>query len=112
MNIVVCNCPPDAAEKIARALVERRLAACVNLIAGVRSFYRWEGELCDDAETTLLIKVTPEGVESLREAIVELHPYSVPEVVVLPVNADQSHQPYVDWVRAEVGPFQPAQSAS
>lgn len=103
MKVVLCNCPPEDAARIGRALVERKLAACVNAIPGVRSFYEWKGQLCDDAETTLLIKVRAEGVDALRQGIRELHPYEVPEVVVLDVDVARSHAPYVEWVRSATG---------
>lgn len=99
MRVVLCNCPPDAAPALAKALVDAGLAACVNLIPGVTSVYRWEGELVEDSETTLLIKVPITKVAALRSAIVDRHPYDVPEIVVLAVDVDQSHQPYVKWVR-------------
>ncbi len=104
MRVVLCNCPPDGAADIARALVERGLAACVNVVPGVRSFYVWDGAVQDDGESTLLIKVAADGVDALREALVELHPYDVPEVVVLTVDAAASHGPYVDWVRGHQPP--------
>lgn len=98
MHVVLCNCPPDQAEAVARAALEARAAACVNLVPGIRSLYHWEGKLCDDAETTLILKTSAERVEALRAVLVEAHPYDVPEVVVLDVNDDASHGPYVDWV--------------
>ncbi|MFN3197425.1 MAG: divalent-cation tolerance protein CutA [Bradymonadia bacterium] len=98
MKIVLCNCPPDAAPTIARAVVEAGVAACVNLIPGVRSIYSWEGEICDDVETTLLIKTSEAQVGALRVALLEAHPYDVPEVVVVDVNDEASHGPYVGWV--------------
>lgn len=100
MRVVLCNCPPAAAEGIARSLVERRLAACVNLIGPVRSVFWWDGAVCDEPEMTLVIKVRDQGVPPMREALVELHPYEVPEVIVLPVDVAASHIPYVEWVRA------------
>ena len=102
MYVVLCNCPPDHAPALARALVDKRLAACVNLIPAVKSIYRWQGEIVDDVETTLLIKSAADP-GALEAAIVELHPYSVPEIVVLPVDATHSHGPYLDWVRAMSG---------
>ncbi len=99
MRVVLCNCPPDAASDLARGLIEDRLAACVNVVPGVRSLYVWEGRVCDDAESTLLIKVRAEGVAALRDAIVARHPYTVPEIVVLGVDVDACFGPYVDWVR-------------
>lgn len=103
MKIVLCNCPPDDAPRIGRVLVQRKLAACVNALPGVRSFYEWKGEICDDPETTLLIKVTADGMPALREALVELHPYEVPEILALDVNVGDSHRPYVDWVGEVIG---------
>ena len=100
MRVVLCNCPPDQAMSIGRTLVERKLAACVNALPAVRSLYVWKGEICDDAETTLLIKAPADRLDALRAAILELHPYEVPEIVVLGVDVDASHGPYVDWVRA------------
>lgn len=70
---------------MARALVERRLAACVNITAGVRSVYRWEDGVADDDEQLLLIKTTDARLEELREELLRLHPYEVPELVVLQI---------------------------
>ena len=100
---MVLSTAPDetTAARIAQALVERRLAACVNVVAGIRSTYRWEGEVRRDDETLLLIKTTRAGVEGLRAAIAELHPYEVPEVVVLPVP--DGSPAYLRWVVENVG---------
>lgn len=103
MVVVLCNAPPDHAERIARELVESRLAACVNLLPGVRSIYRWGGEVCDEVEHTLLIKVSTEGVAALSAHLVASHPYEVPEILVLPVDQAASHAPYLAWVRSETG---------
>lgn len=100
MKVVLSNCPPAAAEGIARALVERRLAACVNIIPGVRSLYWWDGAVQDDTESTLVIKVRAQAVRAMKAALLELHPYDVPEVVVLPVEVADSHGAYVEWVRS------------
>lgn len=100
MRVVLCNTPTEEARPLARALVSGGLAACVNVIPAVTSVYGWKGDLVEDSEATLLIKVAASGVDALRAAIVELHPYEVPEVVVLGVDVEVSHKPYVDWVRA------------
>jgi periplasmic divalent cation tolerance protein len=100
MRLVLCNCPPEAAEGLAEAMVRAGLAACVNLLAPVRSVYVWQGALCREAETTLLLKVPADRLAALRAALVAAHPYDCPEVLVLPVDVEASHGPYVDWVRA------------
>ncbi|MFN8092011.1 MAG: divalent-cation tolerance protein CutA [Vicinamibacteria bacterium] len=89
------------AERVARALVERRLAACVNVVPGVVSTYRWKGEVERDDEHLLVVKTRADRVEALREALVTLHPYELPELVVLPVEA--GHAPYLAWIRESVG---------
>jgi periplasmic divalent cation tolerance protein len=86
----------EDAERIARALVERRLAACVNVVSGVVSVYRWKGEVCRDEERLLVVKTRRERLEALREALVGMHPYEVPELVALPVEA--GHAPYLAWL--------------
>jgi periplasmic divalent cation tolerance protein len=91
----------EEAERIAQRLVEQGLAACVNVLPGVVSFYRWKGRLERDVERLLLIKTRAERFEALREAIVALHPYEVPEIVALPVTA--GHAPYLEWLDAAVG---------
>lgn len=100
MRVILCNCPPAVAADVARALVEQRLAACVNLLPGVRSLYAWQGEICDEAEVTLVIKAPAARLDALREALLRLHPYEVPEIVALAVDVAASHAPYVEWVRA------------
>lgn len=80
-------------------MVQERLAACVNLLAG-RSVYVWDGELQEDDEVTLVLKTSTGMTHALRERLLELHPYDVPEVVVLDVDSSASSNDYVDWVRA------------
>lgn len=103
MNIVLSNVPPDHSERIARALVEERLVACANWFP-IKSAYRWNGELCVDEEHTMLLKVAKERVEALEARLRELHPYELPEIVVLEVDAARSLEAYVAWVRAESRP--------
>jgi periplasmic divalent cation tolerance protein len=86
----------DKAADIARTLVTEQLCACVNLIPPVRSIYRWQGELCDERETLAIIKTTRERFAALKERLLALHPYEVPELIALPVEA--GHEPYLDWV--------------
>lgn len=100
--IVVLVTVPDPAKaaEIARALVEERLAACGNVLPGLRSIYRWEGKVQEDAEALLVLKTTRARFEALRERVLALHPYEVPEVVALPVEAASA--PYLEWIAAQV----------
>jgi periplasmic divalent cation tolerance protein len=94
---------PDArsAESMARTLVEEGLAACVNVIPGLVSVYRWKGEVQRDEEALMILKTTESGVAALRERVVQLHPYEVPEVLFL--NVVDGHEAYLAWVREAVG---------
>ena len=99
VRVVLCTAASVAdAERIARAVVEERLAACVNPVPGVTSLYRWEGKIERSEEVLLVIKTRADLLDRLRGAIVAVHPYDVPEVVALPVTA--GHPPYLDWIRA------------
>lgn len=100
VRVVFVTAPRDRAPELARALVDRRLCACVNLVDGIRSFYRWEGAVEDDPEALLVIKTTTGVLERLRSVILELHPYDLPEIIALPVT--EGHLPYLAWVRDEV----------
>jgi periplasmic divalent cation tolerance protein len=101
--LVLTNCPDeDAAERIATALVGNRLAACVNMLAPVESTYRWQGKVEQAVEVPLLIKCTRERYAALEEAIRQLHPYTVPEIVAVPVVA--GFAPYLRWVADETTP--------
>jgi periplasmic divalent cation tolerance protein len=90
----------EDAERIARALVERRLAACVNVVPGLVSLYRWKGKVERDEERLLVIKTRVERVDALRQALLELHPYELPELVVLNVGA--GHAAYLAWIDENV----------
>jgi periplasmic divalent cation tolerance protein len=97
--VVLSTCPDaGTAERLARALVEESLAACVNIVPGLRSIYRWNDAVQADEEVLMIIKTTAERLAAARGRLVALHPYEVPEVVALPV-AD-GHHPYLAWVAA------------
>ena len=81
---------------MARDLVERRLAACVNIVPRVHSIYRWEGAVMADDEQLLLIKTTTDRLRELKDAVFAAHPYDVPEFVVLAI--DRIEGPYLDWL--------------
>ena len=91
----------EDAERIAEELVGRRLAACVNVLPGVRSIYRWKGGVERDEERLLLVKTRADRFLALREALLALHPYEVPEVVAVPIEAGS--EPYLRWLDASVG---------
>lgn len=84
------------AERIARALVERSLAACVNVVPGVMSIYRWKGRVEQEGEFLLVIKTRAERLAALKEALQELHPYDVPEALALPI--EDGLAPYLAWL--------------
>jgi len=96
--VVLINAPPGDAARIARALVERRLAACVNVVPGVTSFYVWKGALTEDVEATLLVKTRRARIAAITAAMKELHPYTVPEVVALPLLGGEGNPEYAAWV--------------
>jgi len=98
---IVLMTAPDAevGAGLGRVLVEERLAACVNLLPGVRSIYRWEGRIEEEGEVLLVAKTTRDRCEALAARVEALHPYELPEVVVLPV-AGGSHR-YLAWILAE-----------
>jgi len=96
--VVLITAPADGETpaRLARALVEERLAACVNRIPGLVSTYWWEGKVEEDGEELLVAKTTEDRLEALLKRVPELHPYSVPEVLALPV--EKGHPPYLDWL--------------
>jgi periplasmic divalent cation tolerance protein len=89
----------DEAERLARLLVDRRLAACVNILAPVRSIYRWEGKVEDVAEWLLFIKTSLSRFEELSETVRAAHSYQLPEIVALPLIA--GFPAYLDWLEEE-----------
>jgi periplasmic divalent cation tolerance protein len=94
--VILCTVPDEAtAEKLATGLVEERLAACVNAIPGVKSFYRWQGKLAADTEIQLVIKTRSERFDELAAWISANHPYEVPEIVAIP--ADRVSDAYLAW---------------
>ena len=99
-RVALCTTAPGEADGIARALVEERLAACVN-ITPVRSCYLWEGLLNLDGEELLIIKTEQRMVKKVMSRIIELHSYKVPEIIVLPII--EGHQAYLDWIAQSLG---------
>lgn len=99
--VAVLMTAPDAetGERLGARLVEERLAACANVLSGVVSIFRWEGEVKTEGEALVILKTTMARLDELRERAVSIHPYDVPEVIALPVTA--GHAPYLEWVRVE-----------
>ncbi len=89
----------DTARRIARALVDERLAACVNLLPGCTSIYRWQGAIEEAQETTMLVKTSRRRHAACQQRLKELHPYEVPEIVT--VMPDAVWPAYASWVLAE-----------
>jgi len=102
---VVLNTCPDAnsAEKIARALIERKLAACVNILPGLRSVYTWKGVYKSAEEQLLIIKTTTAAYSALEQAILELHPYELPEIITVPLVAGLPA--YLAWIKQTTAPI-------
>jgi len=101
--LVLTNLPDRAsADKLAAALIEQRLAACVNVLAPCRSVYRWRGAVHKDEEHPVLIKTTGERYAALEAAIRALHPYELPEIVAVPI--ERGLPAYLDWLAAETTP--------
>jgi periplasmic divalent cation tolerance protein len=92
----------EEAQHIAESLVSERLAACVNIIDGIRSVYWWQGEVHRDSELLMIIKSTKERYEALEERIKQLHSYSTPEVIALSIECGSSD--YLKWLRASTTP--------
>lgn len=102
MRLIMCNAPANVAEAIALKLLEHRLAACVNIVPNVRSLYWWNGTIQDEQECTLWIKTSHVREAEVRRAIAKLHPYEVPEILV--VDVSDVHPPYMAWVKRETAP--------
>ena len=99
MNAILVLTTADSSElalKIASALVENREAACVSIVPGIRSIYRWEGKVCDDSELLLVIKSSADRFEAVRSRIRQLHTYQVPEIISVDIAAGDAT--YLRWL--------------
>jgi periplasmic divalent cation tolerance protein len=100
--VVLVTAPSaEVAAALARALVEARLAACGNVVPGLRSIYRWQGEVHDEPEVLLILKTTRGRLEALRDEVLRRHPYQVPEVLALPVEGGSAK--YLAWIAEATG---------
>jgi periplasmic divalent cation tolerance protein len=101
--LVLTNVPDRAAaERLAEMLIEKRLAACVNILAPCRSVYRWKEAVQHDEEHPMLIKTTQERYAALEQALRAGHPYELPEIIAVPI--ERGLPAYLDWVAAETKP--------
>lgn len=92
----------EEAERIGEAVVDARLAACANVLDGMRSIFRWQGSVQKGREAILILKTREDLFDDLKQRIVELHSYELPCVVAMPIAA--GHEPFLDWVASEAGP--------
>lgn len=97
--IVFCTASPDESGRIAKTLIEDGLAACVN-VSSVRSYYRWEDELCEDIEDLLIIKTEKSMMDRIVERIKEIHSYDLPEIIAIPIIA--GYDKYLEWVAESI----------
>jgi periplasmic divalent cation tolerance protein len=101
--VVLCTCPDEAtATRIATALLAEKLAACVNCVAGIRSMYRWDGQIRDDTEVLLVITTSAARFAALEALLRARHPYEMPEIIALPVVAGAAD--YLNWIRQATSP--------
>ena len=106
--VILTSCPPDRADAIATHLVEGRHAACVSALPNAQSTYIWQGKLQREVETLLLVKVPREGLDACLAALTAVHPYAVPELLVLP--AERVNAGYLAWALGTIsGPPDRAQ---
>lgn len=100
-QIILCTVPDKSvAENIAETLVTEKLAACINIVPGLISIYRWEGAVKKDNEMLLIIKSDQAVYDQLEKRIQAIHPYELPEIVVVPIHDGQSD--YLDWITRQV----------
>jgi len=104
-SIVYVTAPASVAESIASSLVEKRLAACVNIIPQVTSIYTWEGKPEKSSESLMMIKSSTSLVDGIVDAVRKQHPYEVPEIISVPMGPGSA--PYLEWIANSTGPLPP-----
>lgn len=102
-QLALCTCPDEeSAEMIANHLVDEQLAACVNIINGVRSVFRWQGEVESNNEVLLVIKTMAHVYDRMEQTILQYHPYELPEIVIVPIS--NGEHDYLSWVKRGILP--------
>ena len=99
IRVVFVSIPRDEANKLAKSLVENRLAACINIVPKIESYFWWDNKLEHDEEALLIIKTTQQRFDELRAWVVANHPYDLPEIISLPLSDGLSD--YIEWVKKE-----------
>ncbi len=99
VRVVYISIPRDEAEKMAMALVERRLAACINIVPKITSFFWWDDAVQQDEESLLIIKTTTKKFAELKAYVIENHPYELPEIIAIPLTEASSD--YINWIKTE-----------
>ncbi|MBS0170912.1 MAG: divalent-cation tolerance protein CutA [Nitrospira sp.] len=97
--VMVTTATPEEAEKIGRILVEAKLAACANVVSGIRSIFRWDNRVSTETECLMIIKTTRMRFAELESVVRQHHSYTVPEIVALPLIAGS--EAYLNWIRSE-----------
>jgi len=96
-HMIYCTCPDnEVANQISKTLVQNKLAACVNILPNITSIYTWQGELQQDQELLLLIKSRSDKFEDIKQAIINIHPYELPEIIA--VSIDNAVPNYLNWI--------------
>ena len=99
--IYITTSTKEEARNIGRDLVEKRLAACVNIIDGMESIYRWEGKIEEAQECILIVKTHYSKVQALTNRVLKLHSYECPSIISFTITEDEGHTPYLDWIIQE-----------
>ncbi|HEY8425909.1 MAG TPA: divalent-cation tolerance protein CutA [Limnochordales bacterium] len=99
--VYITTADEEQARRIGRALVERRLAACVNIVPSIRSIYWWQGQMVEEGEALLLVKTLEPALDRIEQTVRELHSYTVPAISAVPV--ERLHGPYLRWMHEVMG---------
>lgn len=99
-GLVIISAPPEAAETIARALVENHAAACVQIVKDISTLYWWQEQVHFDTECLLMVKTLESRLEKIKHLLKELHPYEIPELIFLTISGGSER--YLDWLRNAV----------
>lgn len=100
--VVLVTCPVDKTEQLAKLVLSKRLAACINIINPIKSLYWWEGKIEDSEENLLIIKTTKDKYDLLKQVVEQNHPYTIAEIVAL--AAEKINQSYYSWLIKETNP--------